>query len=240
MRTRLEFNPEWIIAESDGLLIVHKLAGLLTHATADRSRENLVDLLRRARPDLTELTLQHRLDRETSGVILFTTSVEMRAPVAQLFENRRVEKEYLCWVQGKRLESSWSVEATLQQRSGRVRVGPGQAARTDFRLLKREGSYCLLQACPLTGRKHQIRAHLAHRGLPIVGDELFGGPPSHRLLLHAHRLSLVHPRTEKIVTFEDQPDEDFQPRASGCGAHSNFKVSRSLARRSRPTGRTRA
>ncbi len=208
---KTRFKMEWLITEVDGLLVVHKPAGLLTHATADRSRENLVDLLRQARPDLNQLTLQHRLDRETSGVILFTTSVEMRAPVAQQFENRQVEKEYLCWVQGKRLESSWSVEASLQQRSGRVRVGPGQAARTDFRLLRREGSYCLLQARPLTGRKHQIRAHLAHRGLPIVGDELFGGEEASRLMLHAHRLTLTLPGSGKNVTFEAPTDIAFHP-----------------------------
>lgn len=209
MSTKL--RAEWLIAETEGLLVVHKPAGLLTHATADRSRENLVDLLRQARPDLTDLTLQHRLDRETSGLLLFTTSVEMRAFVAHQFESRQVEKEYLCWVQGKRLESSWRVEAPLQQRSGRVRVGPGQEARTDFRLLQRQGAYCLLQARPLTGRKHQIRAHLAHRGLPIVGDQLFGGEEASRLMLHAHRLTLTLPGPQTAVTFEAPPNIDFHP-----------------------------
>lgn len=191
--------------------MISKPSGLLTHATADKSRPNLVDMLRQARPDLSELTLQHRLDRETSGLILFTTEQRIRAGVAQQFENRQVEKEYLCWVIGKKLERNWSVKASLGQRSGRVHVGLGQSAHTDFELVRRQGPYCLLRARPMTGRKHQIRAHLAHCGLPIVGDSLFKGAPAARLFLHAHTLRLRHPLQERLLTFQAPPEANFQP-----------------------------
>jgi 23S rRNA pseudouridine955/2504/2580 synthase len=211
----MEFDPAWIVHEDHGLLVVSKPAGLLTHATADKARENLVDLLRQARPDLDGLTLQHRLDRETSGLLLFTFGAEVRAGIAHQFADRSVAKTYLCWVRGKRLAARWSVEAPLTESSGRVRVGPGNLARTDFALVRRQGPYCLLQASPLTGRKHQIRAHLAHRGLPIVGDSLFGGEPWARLLLHAHRLEITHPLTGVRHHWEAEPGNDF--RSPGLG-----------------------
>jgi len=205
------FEADWVVYESQGLLVIHKPAGLLTHATADRTRENLVDLLREARPDLSELTLQHRLDRETSGLLLFTTSDQTRAGVARQFAEREVGKQYLCWVRGKKLPAAWTVEAPLRERSGRVQVGPGQSARTDFCLTRRQGPYCLLTATPHTGRKHQIRAHLAHRGLPILGDALFGGEPAARLLLHAHKLEIRHPISEERLRWSAEPGPDFAP-----------------------------
>ena len=207
----MRWDPSWIVHEGQGLLVVNKPAGLLTHATADKARDNLVDLLRTHRPDLTAMTLQHRLDRETSGLILLTTSDETRAGIAQQFAERLVDKEYLCWVRGKRLDQSWTVDAPLQERSGRMKVGPGQEARTDFSLQRRQGSYCLLLAMPRTGRKHQIRAHLAHRRLPIVGDALFGGEPASRLMLHAYRLEIGHPVSGQRMQWTAEPSSDFQP-----------------------------
>lgn len=209
------FHAEWVVAEGDGYLVVCKPAGLLTHAGADKTRANLVDLLRKARPDLEGLTLQHRLDKETSGLLLFTVGDQLRAGVAQSFAERQVKKEYLCWVRGKRLASSWSVNAPLTQKSGRVSVGPGQEAHTDFSLLRRDGPYCLVLAVPRTGRKHQIRAHLAHRGLPIIGDDLFGGEPASRLLLHAHCLELPHPETGALLRWTAEPGDDFNPVGLG-------------------------
>ncbi len=205
------FDPSWIVGERNGLLVINKPAGLLTHASADKSRINLVDLVRTSLPEGSELTLQHRLDRETSGLILFSTEVSTRAVVAQQFESRKVGKEYLCWVKGQRLQSSWSVEAPLTERSGRVKVGPGKPSQTNFRLLRRQGEYCLVEARPVTGRKHQIRAHLAHLGLPIIGDTLFGGSEASRLMLHAYRLSLSHPDLGGEQSFTAEPGPEFQP-----------------------------
>lgn len=207
------FQPDWIVYQDDDLLVVHKPAGLLTHASADKTRANLVDLLRQARPELDGLVLQHRLDRETSGLLVLTIGPALRASVAQQFANRDVQKEYLCWVKGKRLSARWTVDAPLTQKSGRVRVGPGQTALTEFALLDRAGPYCLLRAVPRTGRKHQIRAHLAHRGLPILGDALYGGEPAPRLLLHAQRLELTHPITGQALSWTAEPSSDFKPPA---------------------------
>lgn len=173
-----------------------------------------MDLLRQARPELKGLTLQHRLDLETSGLILFTIGDSLRAAVAQKFAQGEIKKEYLCWVRGKKLAKRWTVEVPLGERSGRVYLGEGKSARTDFLLLKRVGPYCLLKALPLTGRKHQIRAHLAHAKLPILGDVLFGGESSHRLLLHASSLGFCLDGRREFrwtVAF----DQDFLPNIGG-------------------------
>lgn len=211
------FDPAWIVEESSDWLVVNKPAGLLTHAGADKSRLNLIDLLRQARPELIGLTLQHRLDKETSGLLLLTIGKELRALVAQMFAAHQVEKKYLCWVRGQRLPKSFVVNLPLAEHRGRVYVGPGKDALTEFELCRRQGEYCLLWARPKTGRKHQIRAHLAHRGWPILGDLLFGGLKHPRLLLHAQGLQLRCPDRGLHLSWTADPGPDFcPPHSSGC------------------------
>lgn len=176
-------------------LVIDKPSGLLVHPGVDKQ---LLDLVSALSPSLEGLpwTLQHRLDRETSGLVLFTLSVPARLQAARQFEERKVEKGYLCRVGPlpPKHPQAWVESSPLLERRGRVACHPeGKAAQTSFRVVQADSRGTLLEATPKTGRKHQIRVHLATRGLPILGDELYGGRPGGRLLLHASWLSLQHP-----------------------------------------------
>ena len=156
----------------------------------------------------------HRLDRTTSGVIVFTKTRTVNKEVSEVFQSHNLTKQYLAVVEAQstrhlgtpchpRLDpgSSFTVEMYMNRISGKSQQGKwgqvpeirgGQYSKTDFRVLKKitvEGHLCLLLECTLyTGRTHQIRVHLASQGLPILGDELYGGAPAKRLYLHSSHL----------------------------------------------------
>jgi RluA family pseudouridine synthase len=163
----------------------------------------------------------HRLDFETSGVILLAKTKPVLVQLANLFGSEKPRKQYVALVQGAPREDQFEVDAKLAPhpvRIGLIRVDArrGKKSRTRFSVLERFADYTLLQCQPQTGRTHQIRVHLRHVGLPIVGDELYGGRPLllsrlkrdyhlkkgdverpliGRVALHAERLELVHPVT---------------------------------------------
>lgn len=154
------------------------------------------------------LGVHQRLDQETSGVLLFSKVRAANPGLAEQFEGRRVEKRYVAWVAGDlaKLPATLRLEDTLAPGpDGRmvVRAGvskgdaAGQRAVTNVRRVRVEGAYALVDVRIETGRTHQIRAQLAARGLPLVGDALYGGPPAPRLMLHAEELRLLHPITQQ-------------------------------------------
>lgn len=177
--------------------------------------------------------IMHRLDRETSGVILFTKTRAVNTAVHEMFEKRAVQKIYraVCAIseragrtqESRRLEedSTFFVEnhiGRISPKSARAKWGAlnatqgGLYARTDFTVLERTviGGIPVVQieARPLTGRTHQIRVHLASIGLPILGDVLYGAPEYKRTMLHAQRLSFQHPVSGKTITVSAPlPDE---------------------------------
>lgn len=195
------------VHEDDAILVVVKPAGLLTIAT-ERERERtayrlLWDYLagRGERPFIV-----HRLDRETSGLLVFAKSdVAKRALQAQ-FEARSVERVYRALVAGGPARAEGTLESRLSEdRSLRVRSGAsGRLAITCYRVIGARRGESLLELTLGTGRRHQIRVQLAEAGWPIVGDVTHGGPPgpAGRLCLHATRLGFVHPATGARVAFE--------------------------------------
>jgi 23S rRNA-/tRNA-specific pseudouridylate synthase len=189
------------------LLFVDKPAGLLMHATADPSRPNLYDavkaLLAEGGRD-AYLGTHQRLDRDTSGVVLFTLDPSANAPLADAFAAGRVAKTYhaLCGRPRGRAPSSWREEGPLG--------GDGPHPETAIPDHREWPEGLLVEARPATGRKHQIRIHLAGRGLPIRGDERYGGPPGPRVMLHALRLQLPHPVTGQLLAVESPYPEDFR------------------------------
>jgi RluA family pseudouridine synthase len=221
-----EFGPDRILFEDEDLLVVDKPAGLPMHANLDPARSHLVGLLEAflARRDgqAGYLGIHQRLDMETSGVVLLARSLRANPGLARQFEGRLLRKSYLALVRtaGKGPPASWLEARPLGaplRRGGAVPIleSGGSAARTEFTVLASAGRALLIQACPQTGRKHQIRAHLAGRGLPILGDALYGGPRSvggvsvPRPMLHAWRLELQHPHSDRPLFFEAPLPGDF-------------------------------
>lgn len=156
----------------------------------------------------------HRIDGETSGVVLFAKDPESHRFLCAAFEKRLVKKEYLAAVVG-RPPLSGVIETPLRQfGSGRVASGPnGKPSRTEYETVSPWSGGALLLVRPVTGRRHQIRAHLTGIGHPLLGDPFYGPPPrpiggAPRLFLHARKLSFPHPDGgEKDVTAD--PPEDF-------------------------------
>lgn len=176
-------------------MAINKPAGLLCHASLDLQRPDAQRILTR-QLDLPELYLAHRLDRDTSGVLLFAKSPQHQAILTELFKARKIHKTYLAVTRKKPTQEQWSlhnhlglekVSAGKAPRTVAVRSG-GQKAVTDFRVLLEQKKFWLIEAKPKTGRRHQIRSHLADSGLPIIGDKLYGGQGEGRFLLHAWKL----------------------------------------------------
>jgi RluA family pseudouridine synthase len=147
----------------------------------------------------------HRLDADTTGILLFVKSFGAIEVISDLFESRRMEKTYLAVVNGEPREKEWLCQFKLgpdPKQFGRMKVDfqNGKASETHFKILETRGKYSLVECKPVTGRQHQIRVHLAECGLPIVGDELYG-KIGHALSLglRAVRLEFMNPFTKKRV-----------------------------------------
>ncbi len=195
-----------IVFEDEHLLVVNKPAGLNTHSSSPFAGEGIYEWLKNRKPRWAKLAILHRLDKETSGLIVFgKTALANRSLTAQ-FTERKVSKKYLALTGGKVLFEKLAVESVL------VRVGEKYVSRpihsgreraeTRFRKLKTNspGNF-LLEVEPVTGKTHQIRVHAAANGFPILGDTLYGGTPAARVFLHAAEISFEHPATGKRMTF---------------------------------------
>jgi 23S rRNA pseudouridine1911/1915/1917 synthase len=155
--------------------------------------------------------LMHRLDREASGLLLVSLrGGKSRRALSQQVSGHRVQRLYLALVQGIVAEPRLVLDGALSRSRGRTRVSTDPRARpaeTHVSLLGQGQDRSLLQAELRTGHTHQIRAHLAHAGLPLLGDARYGGPPAPRLALHAHCLRLRHPRGGTLELHSPLPDD---------------------------------
>ncbi len=156
----------------------------------------------------------HRIDRETSGVVLFAKDERAHRFLCGAFEKRLVNKDYLAAVVGQPRPAAGVVQSPLREfGSGRVAPDPkGKPCRTEYETVGHGPRGTLLAVRPVTGRRHQIRAHLTEIGHPILGDPLYGPPPrpiggAPRLLLHARKITFPHPDgSERTVSAEPGPD----------------------------------
>jgi 23S rRNA pseudouridine955/2504/2580 synthase len=213
-----------IIYQDEALLVLNKPSGMAVHGGSGVSR-GVIEQLRQEFPDAKFLELAHRLDRETSGVLLVA---KKRAALVELHRAMResdMDKRYLVLVKGKWQNARQSVRLPLlKQTTGdgerRVSVSvdqEGQSAHTIFNLKKTWGEFSLLEAELKTGRTHQIRVHLTHLGFPIVGDDKYGDFSLNRelqkrglkrMFLHAYKISIRHPLTGEPLTLEAPLPDD--------------------------------
>lgn len=215
---------EHVIFEDAVLLVLNKPAGLAVHGGSGVSL-GAIEKLRQARPELKFLELAHRLDRDTSGLLILA---KKRSALLRLHEALRegtVDKRYLTLVRGDWRQEKRSVRLALNKyvtEGGERRVevhSEGMAAETVFRRQQRYGEFTLLEAELKTGRTHQIRVHLASVGFPIAGDDKYGDFTLNkelakrglkRMFLHAHRLKLIHPVTGEMLNLEAPLAPDLQ------------------------------
>ena len=209
MKQRLPFP---ILHEDRDLIVIDKPAGLLTTHTrareANTAEELLNDYVRKGqRRSRLRVWLVHRLDRETSGVMMFAKSAE----VAEWFRanwGELTEKTYVARVEGELAEESGAFESYLadDERTMKVRsvADPriGRFARTEWRRLSAERGTTLVEVSLKTGRKNQIRVHFSEAGHPVVGDVKYGARRARRLCLHSARLRFRHPHTKEWMEVE--------------------------------------
>jgi len=214
--------PLRLVHEDDDILVVDKPSGLLTIAT-EREREHtayrlLRDWVARRGAASSRLFIVHRLDRETSGLIVFAKSVAAKQHLQAQFAARTAERVYVALAEGVVRQAEGSLISRLvEDRALRVRTaerGGGREAITRYRVLERHRAATLLELRLVTGRRAQIRAQLAAAGHPIAGDRQYGGrtDPLRRLALHATRLAFVHPRGGR-VSFDSRMPPAFTRRA---------------------------
>lgn len=182
-----------LLYEDDDLVAVNKPAGVNTQRTPYQLKGTLeywVAEYFRSRGSSEPCRVIHRLDRGTSGVMLFPRQKRAAAWLSKLFHDGGIDKRYLALVSGCPEQQAWETAAPIGK-VGSARYGivdGGKEACTAFRLVSAAGVCSLVEARPLTGRTHQIRVHLASCGLPIVGDATYGGAPAARMMLHCASL----------------------------------------------------
>ena len=202
-----------VVYEDEDILVVYKPAGLLTSTVPREPRATLLAMVREyvaVREPKARVGLIHRLDRDASGLLVFSKNNEAYESLKKQFFEHSVDRVYTAIVEGAPAEMKGRIRSSLVELpDGTVRStklpGKGQPALTEYVVLKKTTMRSMLRVILHTGRKHQIRVHLSERGSPIVNDPVYGAEkkPIGRLMLDATELSLRHPRTKKIMPFEN-------------------------------------
>lgn len=225
--TQLTHPKLKIVYEDDDLIVVNKQPGLLTVATAPGSKETTVMSILRAyvkkQNARANIYVVHRLDRETSGLLVFARSEELQHYMREYWRELVTERTYIALAEGvlEPREGKITTWLTEDKRNAVVYSSPvddgGDIAITNYKVLKTSTTggvtYSLVELHLETGRTNQIRVHLASKGCPVVGDRKYGhgneSSPIDRLCLHAKVLAFIHPVTEKTVRFESSVPKEF-------------------------------
>ena len=219
-RLEPEAMPLNIIYEDDDLIAIDKPAGLAVHPAPGHPSHTLVNAILAHFPHLADISdslrpgVVHRLDKDTSGVMLVAKNSTAQADLAEQFKSHSVAKAYLVLVKGHLSPENGIIEAAIgRDPSNRKRmavVTGGREARTEYRVVKYIGGYSLLEVSPETGRTHQIRVHLAAIGFPVVGDKVYGvkAPFLSRQFMHASRLGFRLPSSGEYVEFKSELPPD--------------------------------
>ena len=203
-------GPIRILHLDDDILIACKPAGLLS--VPGRGADRADCLIARLRAWHGDVLLVHRLDLDTSGLVVLACNPRAQAHLGRQFEERRVSKRYVALVAGAPAEPRGRIDLPLivdwpNRPRQKICHETGRPARTDWRVLRREGANARMQLKPVTGRSHQLRVHMLALGHPILGDPLYASGEAAdfpRLMLHAESLSLVHPATGERMRFHSK------------------------------------
>jgi 23S rRNA pseudouridine1911/1915/1917 synthase len=209
-----------VVFEDASIIVVDKPAGLLTMAT-ENEREKTAYAFLRARANSKrppeKIFIVHRLDREASGLLVFAKTVKAKEYLQSQFKDHSAGRIYTAVVEGQVTPDEFTIRSFLEEnRAYRVystsKSGTGKLAITHVRVLKRTKKATVVEIRLETGKKHQIRVHLAERGHPVVGDKFYGTgkTKSNRLALHGGRLEFRHPATGKRVTFESPSPQEWR------------------------------
>ena len=232
--------PLEVIYEDNDFAIINKPFGVISHPTPNNKDQTLVNILLNkfedklsSHPDPLRPGIVHRLDKDTTGVMIIPFNEYAHWKIADQFKNRTIQKEYIALTWGEWVED----EGLIQNKLSRSKKNPlkyqssmkGRLATSKFKLINNGKYFSAINFFPKTGRTHQIRIHCSEKGFPIVGDELYGGgwkklneylPEVQKRInknisiqnghyLHAKSISFIHPKTDKKVVFNAEPNEEF-------------------------------
>ena len=233
--------PLEVIYKDSNFAIINKPLGIISHPTVNNKDKTLVNIILNRfekelsnHPDELRPGIVHRLDRDTTGVMIIPFNEHSHWKIADQFKNRQVKKKYIALTWGGWTKKQGEIDNML----ARSKKNPlkfqssskGKNARSKFKLLKNGRYFSAINFYPKTGRTHQIRVHCSEYGFPIIGDDLYGGGVSklkeylpeiqkkmkkiivqnHGHYLHAAKISFIHPKTKKKMIFEANPNENFK------------------------------
>ena len=216
-----------IIADGKDYFVINKPAGMLVHPqspiwetnpeAAFAVEETLVSLVLANPPkgfdkSTPRAGLVHRLDRETSGVMLLAKNADFQNAMTELFAEREVHKTYHSIACGEVPDDTGRIEVPIGRvAGGKIKASDvGREAITEYKVLKRQIGFTYIELYPRTGRTNQLRVHLSWLGYPVLGDWLYKGATADRLMLHARKLEFKHPFTGRKMSFEAPVPDDFQ------------------------------
>ena len=218
-----ESIPIKVIYEDADILVIDKPSGMVVHPGAGNRSGTLVNALLGRGSDLSTAGgserpgIVHRLDKETSGILLVAKNNRAHRALQEQFESRSLSKTYIALVKGRvefeegHVDKSIGKHKKIRQKRAVSDSETAREAQTRYRVLKRFRYATLLEVKILTGRTHQIRVHMQHLGYPVAGDELYGTrQPGERLGLHAAKIEFAHPKTGNIMSFESEWPADFK------------------------------
>ncbi len=201
-----------IIYEDDNVLVIDKPAGIISHARGRYFDESSVaSFIRQKTGQKGERSgIVHRLDRATSGIMITAKNQDALSFLQKQFSQRKTKKTYLAVIYGTMPSEEGVIDMPIARNPSKPKMffvhETGKSALTRYRTIKVNDKYSLLELTPETGRTHQLRVHLRELGHPIIGDELYGGEPAARLLLHAASLEITLPDGERAVFTSPLPE----------------------------------
>lgn len=200
-----------LVYEDDDIIVINKGYGLLSMGTDKPGEQTAYSIVReylKRKDPRNKLFIVHRLDRDTTGLMMFAKNMQAKETMQHNWNNMVLERRYIAVTEGALEPADGEIRSYLTENSAHevystTRPGEGQLAVTYYRTLKVRQPYSLVELSLATGRKNQIRVHLKEKGHPIVGDRRYGAAPSpiHRLCLHAQTLRFVHPVTRRDMNF---------------------------------------